>query len=140
MIDVIYSAMISELQKIASEGQDTSLENQSADVESAGEPSPAVKKIFGMKELTRIRQAKDEKGKPANSAHSSPVITDQEAAQKLHDVGKKEGRQEGYQNAAREGVQHAAAVGKKSYDRGYQSAAREGVEIAAQSYMKGRKA
>jgi hypothetical protein len=136
MIDIIHDSFMSELRKIANEGQTTALETQSSDVSSKGEISPAVKNIFGMKELTRIRQEKDEKGNPGNSAHGSPVISTQEAAQKLHDVGK----QEGYRVAAREGVQHAAAVGKKSFERGYQSAARQGVELAAQSYMKGRNA
>lgn len=134
MIEFIHQAFMAELRKIAAEGQQTQVENQSSDVDSVGEISPAVKEVFSMKELTRIRQEKDEKGNLSDSAHSSPVITSQEAAQKLHDIGKREG----YQTAAREGLRHAAEVGKKSYDSGYQSAAKKGLEIAAQSYMKGR--
>lgn len=134
MIEIIHQAFMAELRKIAAEGQATEIENQSADVDSAGEISPAVKEVFSMKELTKVRQSRDEKNNLSNQAHSSPVITDVEAAQKLHDIGKKEG----YQTAAREGLRHAAEVGKKSYDSGYQSAAKKGIEIAAQSYMKGR--
>tara|TARA_B100001094_G_C18129161_1_gene771244 strand:- start:787 stop:1218 length:432 start_codon:yes stop_codon:yes gene_type:complete len=136
MIDLIHKAFMAELRKIASEGQQTQVENQSSDVDSAGGTSPAVREIFNMKELTRVRQEKDEKGKPSSKAHSSPVITDREAAQKLHDAGRKEG----YQVGAQQGLQHAATVGKKSYESGYQSAAKKGLEIAAQSYMKGRNA
>jgi hypothetical protein len=136
MIDLIHQAFMAELRKIATEGQQTQVESESSDVDSVGEVSPAVKEIFSMKELTRVRQEKDEKGNPSNKAHSSPVITDREAAQKLHDVG----RTEGYQAAAKEGLRNAAEVGKKSYNSGYQSAAKKGLEIAAQSYMKGRNA
>lgn len=136
MIEVIHSAFMEELQKIATEGQRTQVESQSSDVDSAGEVSPAVREIFNMKELTRVRQEKDETGKPSNKAHSSPVITDREAAQKLHDAGRKEG----FQAGAQQGLQHAATVGKKSYESGYQSAAKKGLEIAAQSYLKGRNA
>ena len=59
-------------------------------------------------------------------------------AQNLHDAGSKEGYSSGYSEAAREGVEQAARIGKESYDRGYQIAAKKGVEIAGQLYMKGK--
>ena len=139
MIDLIYASMIEELSKIAAvtEGS-TDSEATNADMDSDKEVSPAVAEIFSEKELTRIRQAKDEKGNPSNKAHGSPIITDKEMAQKLHDTGAKERYSTGYSEAARKGVEEAGRVGKESYDRGYQSAARKGVEIAGQLYMKGK--
>ena len=70
MIDEIYSAFVSELEKIAVEAE-TGKDDQSADVDSEREVSPAVDKIFRMTDLTRITQSKDETGKPGASAHGS---------------------------------------------------------------------
>ena len=139
MMDVIYASMIEELSKIAADTEgSTDSESSNSDMDSNAEISPAVEKIFSEKELTRIRQAKDEKGAPSNKAHGSPVVTDKEMAQNLHDAGSKEGYSSGYSEAAREGVEQAARIGKESYDRGYQIAAKKGVEIAGQLYMKGK--
>ena len=139
MIDIIYASMIEELVKIASSAEgSTDSESFNADMDSERTVSPAVEQIFSEKELTRIRQAKDEKGSPSNKAHGSPLVTDKEMAQKLHDTGAKEGYSSGYSEAARKGVEESARVGKESYTRGYQSAAQKGVEIAGQLYMKGK--
>jgi hypothetical protein len=133
MLDKIYSAFVSELEKIAVEG-DASADAQSSDVDSDREISPAVDKIFNMKDLTRITQEKDEKGRPGPSAHGSPALTSREAAKKIHEIGETSG----YQRGAKEGVEIAGRVGKKAYESGYSNAAKKGVEEAGKAYVRGR--
>tara|TARA_B100000902_G_C26770593_1_gene650198 strand:+ start:96 stop:509 length:414 start_codon:yes stop_codon:yes gene_type:complete len=133
MIDEIYSAFVSELEKIAVEAE-TGKDDQSADVDSEREVSPAVDKIFRMTDLTRITQSKDETGKPGASAHGSPALTTREAAKKIHEVGVSDG----YRRGAKEGVEIAGQVGKKAYESGYSNAAKKGVEEAGKAYLRGR--
>ena len=136
MTDIVYRSFINELKKIAAEGPSTSSADDpsAAKVDHEDTSSKAIKEIFDIRELTRIRQAKDESDKPAMAAHGSPILTDREAAEKSHGVG----RSQGYQEAAREGVQIAAKVGKRSYDTGYSSAAKEGVGYISKAYLRGR--
>lgn len=133
MINEIYSAFVSELEKIAVEG-DTSAESESADIDSTREISPAVEKVFQMKDLTRITQSRDEKGQPGASAHGSPALTTREAAKKIHEIG----MSDGYKRGAKEGVEIAGQVGKKAYESGYSNAAKKGVEEAGKAYLRGR--
>jgi hypothetical protein len=133
MLDEIYGAFVSELQKIAVEAS-TAGEAESADVDSTQEISPAVDKIFKMKDLTRISQSRDETGKPGDSAHGSPALTTREAAKKIHEIGVSDG----YRRGAKEGVEIAGKVGKKAYDSGYSTAAQKGVEEAGKAYLRGR--
>ena len=133
MNEIIIASMIQEMRKIAVEASSAGLDASTSDVEH-GEVSPAAKNIFNSTQQTRITQPKDEKGNPAPMAHGSPVVSSEEAYQKAINTGK----QQGYTAAAKKGVEQAARVGKRAYEKGYSSAAKQGVEIASKLYLKGR--
>lgn len=133
MTEIIFAAMVEELEKIAVEAASEASQATTSDVEQE-EVSPAARSIFNSTQKTRISQPKDEKGNPAPMAHGSPVVSSEEAYQQAINQGK----QQGYRAAAQKGVQEAAKVGKRAYEKGYSAAAQKGVETASRLYVKGR--